>query len=132
MQTIKELKQLKDIRVNAVNQLWSMLPNYEVAKRFADDLDCDIETALLVANNLVPKIELYFKSDQHYYHIYNFSMITYDYAIKTLYPRECEGEKGEVIIKWHKTIDRISPYAIDMDSEIITKEEFEAKEALTK
>lgn len=131
MQTIKELNQLKDIHVNAVNQLFSMLPNYEVAKRFADDLGCAIEDALIVANSLTPKIDIYCKRDNKYCHVYKYSAIKCDYTVKVLYSRESKNAEGNVDTKWYSHIDYISSYGFD-EAETITKEEFEAKEILVK
>ena len=131
MQTIKELKQLKDIRVNAVNQLFSMLPNYEVAKRFADDLNCDIEEALAIANELVPNIDIYVKINENYYHIYKYSLLRNEYRAKELYSHECKAKDGNNTIAWYKGTETLSNYRLDK-AEIITKEEFEAIEAIAK
>lgn len=128
---ITELKQLKDIRVNAVNQLCSMLPNYEVAKLFAKDLDCAIEDALIVANDLIPEVDIYYKRNDRYYHVYKYSSLRCEYTAKVLYSREFKNAEGNVDTKWHSHIDHISSYGLD-EAEAITKEEFEAKEALTK
>lgn len=131
MQTIKELKQLKDIRVNAVNQLFSMLPNYEVAKRFADDLNCDIEEALVIANELAPSIDIYVKIKDDYYHIYKYSLLRKEYRAKQLYSRECKAKDGNNSISWYKSTETLSNYRLD-SAEIITKEEFDAIEAIAK
>lgn len=132
MNTIKNLEELKDIRNNAVEELFNMIPNYKAAKLFADELNCDILDTLIIVNNLIPNVDIYFKNNQYYYHIYGFNIIHYKYSVKILWFEEGENEDGIVITKWHKNIDFIEPYMINMDSEIITKEEFEAKEALTK
>ena len=131
MERIKELKQVKDIRDNAVHQLLSMLPNYEVARVFANDLDCDIEDALIVANNLIPQIDIYYKRNDRYYHVYKYSHLKREYIAKVLYSREYKNAEGNVDTKWHSHIDHISSCGLD-EAEAITKEEFEAKEALTK
>ena len=128
---ITELKHAKEIRTNAVNQLFAMLPNYEVAKLFAEDLSCAIEDALIVANSLIPEIDMYYKHDNRYYHVYKYSAIKYEYTAKVLYSREHKNADGNVDTKWHSHIDYISSYGFD-EAEAITKEEFEAKEALTK
>lgn len=128
---ITELKHVKEIRTNAVNQLFSMLPNYEVAKLFAEDLDCDIEAALIVANNLIPEVDIYYKRNDRYYHVYKYSAIKCEYTAKVLYSREFKNAEDKVDTKWHSHIDNISSYGLD-EAEAITKEEFEAKEALTK
>lgn len=131
MNTIKEMKQVKEIRNNAVNRLFAMLPNYEVAKWFAKDLGCAIEDALIVANNLIPEVDMYYKCNDRYYHIYNYSAIKYEYTAKVLYSREYKNSEGTIDTKWHSHIDHISSYGFDK-AEVITKEEFEAKEALIK
>ncbi len=128
---ITELKHVKEIRTNAVNQLFAMLPNYEVAKLFAEDLGCAIEDALIVANSLIPEVDMYCKRDNRYYHVYKYSAIKCEYTAKVLYSREYKNAEGNVDTKWHSHIDYISSYGFDK-AEAITKEEFEAKEALTK
>lgn len=129
MQTIKELNQLKDINKNAVNQLFAMLPNYEVAKLFANDLNCDIEQALVVANELIPKIDIYCKRDDKYYHVYKYSVLNHEYTVKVVYLRQLKNSDGNLYDKWYSNIDRVTCYRFD-EVETITKEEFEAKEAL--
>lgn len=131
MERIKELKNVKDIRNNALNKLLSMLPNYEVARVFANDLDCDIEDALIVANNLVPQVDMYYKRNDRYYHVYKYSHLKREYTAKVLYSREYKNANNEVDTKWHSHIDHISVYGLD-DAESISKEEFEAKENLVK
>lgn len=130
MERIKELKQVKDIRDNAVHQLLSMLPNYEVARLFTNDLDCAIEDALIVANDLIPEVDIYYKRNDRYYHVYKYSSLRCEYTAKVLYSREFTNAEGNVDTKWHSHIDHISSYGLD-EAEAITKEEFEAKEALT-
>ena len=131
MERIKELKQVKDIKDNAVHQLLSMLPNYEVAKRFADDLNCNIEEALVIANELVPSIDIYVKIKDDYYHIYKYSLLRNEYRAKQLYSRECKAKDGNNSISWYKSTETLSNYRLD-NAEIITKEEYEAIEVLAK
>lgn len=131
MNTIKELKQVKAIRNNAVNQLLTMLPNYEVAKRFADALDCTIQDALIVANDLVPRVDVYYKRNDRYYHVYKYNVITQVYTVKVLYVRQVKNSDGSLGAKWQSLTDYINVYAFD-EAEAITKEEFESIEVLAK
>lgn len=131
MNTIKELKHVKEIRTNAVNQLFAMLPNYEVAKRFADDLYCDIEEALVIANNLVPNLDIYVKVEDMYYHIYKYSLLRNEYTAKQPYNRNREAKDGNDSITWYRSTAILSSYHINK-AEVITKEEFEAIDAIAK
>lgn len=131
MERIKELKNVKDIRNNALNKLLSMLPNYEVAKRFADDLNCDIEEALTVANNLVPNLDIYVKLNNHYYHIYKYSLLRNEYKAKELYSHETKSKDGNDSITWYKGTETLSNYRLEQ-AEVITEEEFRAIEVLAK
>jgi hypothetical protein len=125
MNQIQDLNQLKDIRVNAVNKLFAMLPNYEVAKRFADDLGCDIEEALTIANDLVPNLDIYIKIKDNYYHIYKYGLLRNEYKAKQLYSHETKANDGNNTIKWYKGTETLSNYRLK-DAEIVTKEEYEA------
>lgn len=125
MNTIQDLNQLKDIRVNAVNKLFAMLPNYEIAKRFADDLNCDIEETLVIANNLVPNIDIYIKVEDSYYHIYKYGLLRKEYEATQLYIREHKAKDGNDSFNWYKRTAIITNYHLNK-AEVITKEEFEA------
>lgn len=124
MTTIKDLKEITNIDYIAIERLFKLFPNYEIAKLIEEQLDCTIEEVLAVINNTVPKIDVYYKRNNRYYHVYKYSMLLHEYTAEVIYEKKWEDSDGNFYTEYHTEITRL--YILDFENaESITKEEFE-------
>ena len=128
MNTIKNLKEITNIDYIAIEQLFKLFPNYEIAKLIEEQLDCTIEEVLAVVNNLVPKIDIYYKRNNRYYHVYKYSMLLHEYTAEVVYVKDLEGSNDIGCSEYHTEITRLGILDFE-DAESITKEEFEFMKA---
>ena len=124
MNTIKDLKEITNIDYIAIEQLFKLFPNYEIAKLIEEQLDCTIEEVLAVINNLVPKVDIYYKCNNRYYHVYKYSMLLHEYTAEVVYSKKLEDSDGNSYIKYYTEITPLSILDFE-DAEAITKEDFE-------
>lgn len=124
MNTIKDLTEIANIDYIAIERLLKLFPNYEIAKLIEEQLDCTIEEVLAVINDLVPKIDIYYKRNNRYYHVYKYSMLLHEYTAEVVYAKNWEDSDGNGYTEYHTEITRLCTLDFE-DAKAITKEEFE-------
>lgn len=128
MNTIKDLKEITNIDYIAIEQLFKLFPNYKIAKLIEEQLDCTIEEVLAVVNDLVPKVDIYYKRNNRYYHVYKYSMLLHEYTAEVVYSKRWEDSYGNFYTEYHTDITQLSILDFE-DAESITKEDFEFMKA---